>query len=343
MKLHSPSNLVLPALTINKSRERQAMEDDPTVHNLVRSNLLLNMEFNKLYLDILEKTKSLLELTRLTEEQLLRSAPIMQKLVRRLMHPSRLGPKIAGGVLLRYMLVHGLVSREKLEQALGDRKESIEMVFQAMKAVHTQVRKRIVKLSNEIQNRISAFEEKRNVDLHILSSTTIYFCKKCARIVSLHKFTRCTCACGERITKTSQLQAVPINHFNDVLLKFLEQNYWFEHGVDYLLRRKNLQTLVGYHVLGHSGVWHEIDNIAESKRENFRFFCECKNGEVTVNDVFVFSGKMIDVGCTRGYIFTTSDRVASEIVKLARARNIDMIKGILKRGVTSLLGEIREA
>jgi len=126
------------------------------------------------------------------------------------------------------------------------------------------------------------------------------------------------------------------------MINFLESNYWFEHGVDYILRKKNLHTLVGYDVLGNSGVWHEIDNIAYYKNENYRFFCECKNSEVSEKDIFIFSGKMIDIGGISGYIFTTSKNVSKEIKRLARSKNIEIIEDVLKKDLEILVNDIKE-
>ncbi len=333
MELYNPSSVALPALKISKIRERQAREDDLTVSNLLRSKLLLDVEFNALYLDILEKSKELLKLIRLREDELLREYAFRFRL--------------AGGSGKRghreWQLMRHMMLFQRPESIPKKRKKAFdEAVSRIRKELHTRVRRKVSSLSNKIQNRISGFEEKRKVELAILSSTTIHVCRKCGKIMSLDKFTRGGCVCGEKITRISQVKQVPVHHFNERLINFLEQNCWLEHGVDYLLRKKNFQTLVGYHVLGHSGVLHEVDNIADSKGENYRFFCECKTTEVKVNDIFVFSGKMIDVGCSRGYVFTTCEEVSSEIVRLARSKNIDIVKGVLGRETASLLADIRE-
>jgi len=224
-----------------------------------------------------------------------------------------------------------------------DKKRQLEeAILELRKEIYTNLNKKIIEVSNNIQDSISDFEEKRKEELSILSSTNIHFCKNCANIISLDKFKKVNCVCGEKINKISQLNQTTIYHFNKRLIDFIEQNYWLEHGVDYLLRRKNFLTLVGQKVLGHSGVWHEIDNIATSKKENFRFFGECKNREVKESDIFIFSGKMADVGCSRGYVFTTSEKVSKEIVRLARSKNIDIATGVLTRETEDLLEDIKE-
>jgi len=66
--------------------------------------------------------------------------------------------------------------------------------------------------------------------------------------------------------------------------------------------------MCGFHILGHSGVIHEIDNIAWKIKDDIRFFFECKTGEIDVKTIFIFSGKIIDIGCNRGYIFTANGK-----------------------------------
>nr|WP_054858698.1 hypothetical protein [Methanobacterium formicicum] len=75
------------------------------------------------------------------------------------------------------------------------------------------------------------------------------------------------------------------------------------------------------------------------------FFCECKNkSKLTPNDIFIFSGKMLDVGCTKGYIFTTAkeEKVNINTKNLARSRNIKIITDVLNKQTDTLLKEIQE-
>jgi hypothetical protein len=87
---------------------------------------------------------------------------------------------------------------------------------------------------------------------------------------------------------------------------------------------------------------HEIDNIAESKNSNLRIFGECKTADIKTNDVFVFAGKMADIGCSRAYIFTLSKDVQKEIVHLARSRNISIITDVMNHSPSDLVKEIKE-
>jgi len=198
------------------------------------------------------------------------------------------------------------------------------------------------RLSTQIQSDLRNFEENNKIDLSILSVITVNFCKSCNKIISLDKFKSTKCFCGENIRNICQIDQIPIHYFNENMINFIENNYWLEHGIDYIMRKKNLQTRVGYDVLGNSGVWHEIDNIVYCKNENYRFFCECKNSDINEKDVFIFSGKMIDIGGTRGYIFTTSNNISDKISKLARSKNIDVIEGVLVKDSKNIINNIKE-
>jgi len=125
-------------------------------------------------------------------------------------------------------------------------------------------------------------------------------------------------------------------------MDFILDNIWLEHGIDYLLRRKTFETLCGYYILGHSGIEHEVDNIGEIKSESLRIFCECKNQDVAVRDIFIFSGKMNDIGCTRGYVFTTSFETPKEVKHLARSKNISIIESVLEKDNDDIIKEIIE-
>ena len=51
---------------------------------------------------------------------------------------------------------------------------------------------------------------------------------------------------------------------------------------------------------------------------------------------------MADIGCSRGYIFTTTDIVSKEITHLARSRNISIITDVLNKKDSDLVKAIKE-
>ena len=349
-EVHSPSNLKLPPLRIIKNTERQQVENDPFVKAFIRSKLLLDHEFNKIYSEILERSKEIRSVLAIAESELLKDYPYsLGKLLRPIkwekledyLHPKCLEDKLIGAVVNTDE--SWIVGYKNLKQVPDKKREEFSnSVLKTRRKLNSIIKQKVIKLSTIMTNTISTFEDKRKTPLPILSSTVLQICKKCSAIVSFDKFKVSTCKCGERIIHTSQVTQPPIYNFNHRVINFLEKNCWFEHGVAHLLHKKNLETLVGINVLGHSGVWHEIDVIAESRKSHARFFCECKNTDIAESDVFIFSGKMMDVGCTRGYIFTSSGNDQPNIIRLARARNIDIIWNVLNMDKKVLLEAIKE-
>ncbi|NQT84230.1 hypothetical protein HQ563_14475 [bacterium] len=334
MYLHNPPNLNLPPLMLEKTQAREEMEQSPTVYSFIKSKLLLDPDFHRVFTRIQKKSDEIEEMMRAFKED----SPFIYR-------PLRLpvsGRRIAARRFLqlrRLLYVHGSQPKFKNKKEEEEfNKTLLELKSEMYKGLITQIKRK----SSEIQNTLSRFEEPRNQFLEILTSSTLFICKRCHNIVSRNRFMNTTCACGVKITRVSDIRKEPIAFFDPRLRAFIANNYWFEHGVDYLLRKKNFQTLCGVHVLGHSGCLHEIDNIAESKTSNLRIFGECKTGEIKTNDVFVLAGKMADIGCSRAYIFTLSKDVQKQISHLARSRNISTVDDVLSRPVGDVIKEIRE-
>lgn len=193
-----------------------------------------------------------------------------------------------------------------------------------------------------MQNTLFQFGRSAGRQIPILSTETLYVCANCNRIVSVDWFQAASCKCGRAIANTTDVIQVSIKCFNRILTQFLAANIWLEYGIAHLFRQKNATAFVGWHVLGHSGVWHEIDVIAESKQWNQRIFGECKNAELKVSDVFVLSGKMNDIGCTHGYLFTTSQTVHQDIFRLGRSKGITIVQDVTNKSATGLLGELKD-
>jgi len=331
-ELYDPPGFSLPTLTINKRTSRKNIENDTKVKNLIESRLLLDSEFNSLYLNIFNESNKIYNLFKSPIR--LRKESFFETLFSSAFKEDKLA-NIFTDTLKDWVEIRNKTNH-------FNNKTVEDITFRFNKKLNTENKAKLIELSQKIQNDLNTFEESRKIDLSILSTATVYFCRNCNEIISLNKFKRTKCSCGGNINNISQAEQIPIHHFNKNMIHFLESNYWFEHGVDYILRKKNLLTLVGNDVLGNSGVWHEIDNIAYCKNENYRFFCECKTSEVNENDLFIFSGKMIDIGGTRGYIFTTSNNISDKISRLARSKNIDVIKGVLVKNLKILISDIKE-
>jgi hypothetical protein len=333
MKVHAPPNLDLPPLKIDRRAEREMIEESPEVQALIGTKLLLDPIFNELLMAMLNKTKDLLKLVELASKA--KSDPVSKLEIAPSQKPSLYDflppPTVTGPSYF--------VKEFPVSVFLSHWQEHLEK--QAVEA-RLEVRKQIIAMSNQMQNVLSKFEIDRRLEIPVLSSTALYVCPKCNRVVSVGWFRPVACQCGTVISTVSDVLQIPIKHFSESLVKFLEANYWLEHGIAHLLRQKNLSVEVGMDVLGHSGVWHEIDVIGESRQQNYRIFCECKNSELKASHVFVFFGKMTDVGCTRGYMFTTRKQESLQIFRLARSKNICIVEDVLRRPNSDLLDELKD-
>lgn len=332
LRVHNPPNLNLPPLMVQKTEAREEMENSPKIANFIRSNLLLRKDFYEL-------SQTICDLSGKIQEMITSFSEVDD-------------PKDSGMALFRAMRNRGREDWERLRlirNLLAHRPSGAKLSKADQKALD-EVRSGLFKdtvatikrHSTTIQNKLSAYESQHQINLDILTPITLYLCRKCNKLISTDRFSTINCKCGEHIEDVSKTRREPLAYFDGQLQSFMKNNYWFEHGIDYLLRRKNFQTLCGVHVLGHSGNLHEIDNIAESKSANFRFFCECKTAAIKTNEVFVLAGKMADTGCSKGYIFTLDKDTPKEIRHLGRSRNISIVGEALGRTEESLLTEIRD-
>jgi len=318
----------LPPLFCSRLSDRTKIEDDNNVKNLINSKILLNKELKEILFSILDYTKQLNGLIEVATTEKMVPYRIYD-LIRK---------KLRG---LPFYVFRWLRYRRKKGEIRKLSARDKELILKVEKIVNTALLKQIKSQSDKIQNLLSDFEYKHKITLGILYSQTMFICPNCSRILSIGKFKKVTCRCGKKIIDIQKIKEVSVFKFNDNMGSFIEKGMWLEHGINYLLKRKNLETKCGVLVLGHSGIEHEIDNIAFNKKENFLIFGECKIAEVGVNHIFVFHGKMLDVGCNKGYIFTTFPLPMKEIKQFARSKNISIIDSVLDKKEKDLLKEIR--
>lgn len=318
MTVHNPKNLNLPPLEINRREDREKIESDPTVKSLIKSKLLLDKGLNQLLVFLLGETKKISRsLDRVRKSQ----AEYIDMITK--LNDIKIKTKKD-------------VARQKTIMELEKEfKETYRKVNQGLK-------KQINEISDKIQSGLDLFETKYETKLNILESSSLFICKNCEQIKCLDRFHSDVCSCGTKITKPSDYENISIHKLGENIINFIESNMWLEYGIDYLLRKKEFETLCGVHVIGHSGVGHEIDNIAEIKKDTLRIFCECKNTDININDTLIFIGKMTDIGCTRGYIFTTSFETADDIRRLAASKNITIIEQVLERDNDEIIKDIKE-
>lgn len=345
MELYDLPNSNLPPFKIEKKDERRNIENNQAVISLISSKLLLNKSLNELlvkFLGITKKTNNFLENAKL-----------------QLQYDERFGRRIFSHSQVHSLYAHSRHFQnnhhkriqewkifQKLKNATEEQKKELEkelnkLIVEENKIINSKINNQLKLLSKKIQKELDIFERENKKTLDILDNLIVYICKDCNKIVCSERFHSKKCDCGKDIKLFSDCKNFTIYRLGKEMMTFTENNIWLEHGIDYLLRKKEFQTLCGIHILGHSGILHEIDNVGSLKSENLRIFCECKNTSIDVSDVFIFCGKMGDIGCTKGYIFTTSFGTNKAVKHLARSKNITIIEEVLEKKESKILEEIK--
>jgi len=185
--------------------------------------------------------------------------------------------------------------------------------------------------SNELEALVEKFGDDRHVSLCVLEPVVLYLCPNCKAALSEGKFRKVNCSCGQAINSPRAVEKVSVCRIRSSVLAFYTENMWLEEGVAYQFRRLNFEARTGLNVLGSSGVWHEIDVLAESPKKRARLACECKSRMLKLEDVYVFAGKLRDIAIGHGVVITTAKDVSRDVQLAARANAIKICHGALDK------------
>src|SRR5680860_126553 len=321
MKIFNEKKPNLPLLLIDQSKERELVDSSVSMISLVASKLLVYKKLNLLLTDFLLVSKKIYSLLNLNKHE-----DIEEKL------------SLSNNYPIYKILIWNKNREIKKSKPSKKKLEELDKNINKEKArLNALLNKEIIKLSNSLQKKLNEFEISNNVKLEILKNINLYLCKKCKKIISEDKFHSVVCDCGKEIKNPTDCNMSIVFKFDNQMISFVEQNMWLEYGIDYLLRKVDLKTLCGFYILGKSGMKHEIDNFGEDNKKYLRIVCECKNTDVTINTVFIFIGKMIDIGCSRGFIFTTSYGTSLDVIRVAKNNNIEVIEQVLEKDDKDIL------
>jgi len=331
MLLHDPSSLKLPPIKIDKIRDRIILEENTYISNLIKSNILLNKSLYPLLNYILEKSETINQLI----ESFEKSVSLYNE---RVLYPIPKMTKNEMHIISKFYNFKSKIGHLHKIKLNKFERDKMEKVFTNSARVRFKgIINSIKRNSSIVQTKLSKFEKKENINLDILTSQNLFFCRNCNLLISKDRFKQKKCFCNSQITKISDTKNVSIAYFDNMMIKFIKSNYWFEYGIGQLLKKKTFNILCGYYILGHSGILHETDIIIESVNQNYRIIGECKTGTIGTNDIFILSGKMTDIGCTRGYIFVLKNEPTKEIKYLARSKNISIISNVINKGDNDIL------
>jgi len=169
--IYDPSGCSLPALKIKKRKSRKNIENDSTVKNLIESKLLLDSEFNPLYLNIFNKSNKINDLFVILSHN--KKKNFLETLF-------SIGKEKKFSSTFVDMCTELVTFISKIPD-IHNRKKEIKEDWNSKfnRTISIAIREKIIELSKKIQDDLCNFEEKKNINLSILSGITIYFCKKC--------------------------------------------------------------------------------------------------------------------------------------------------------------------
>ena len=137
-------------------------------------------------------------------------------------------------------------------------------------------------------------EIKKKTGFEILVPSNLLMCPSCKLILSVEEFSgiKVCQLCKNEISR-KQAERIYVHRINGEVRKVLKKNLWFEAYLARLLRKLGCKTWKSVHVMGASGILHEVDVLAI--RKGTVLVAECKTGNVSRNDVFNFCTKVGDL------------------------------------------------
>lgn len=319
IQLQSPKGKRWPDFFGTRSSERGKIESAPAVQDLIKCGYLLSKELNSLLYDFLSKSQSINDLLTIpitfNEEDWNPYNKEIQKLAF-----EKIPSNKEIDATEQKSIIAGIISEY-----------TAKIVFEKRSKRKVEIKK----ISDTLEDALSDFcASHGNIELKILDHSSLYYCPKCSQVFKTRIFQGGICGCGNQIGSVSQTLHDSIVRMDAAAEIFVKKNMWLEHGVERVFSEVRHRTLCGVYVLGFSGVSHEVDVIGERSSGDGRFIVECKTREIYLSDVFKLYGQMSDIGCSAGYIFSTSEiadpRRKEDVKRLASSKNIKIMHAVLE-------------
>jgi rubrerythrin len=148
------------------------------------------------------------------------------------------------------------------------------------------------------------------------------------------------CACCENIITRQKAKRTHLHVVKESVRILWESNLWLEDYISRLLRSLDWQTWPHVHVLGSSGVRHEIDVLGV--KGSYVLVCECKTGRVSRQDVPNFWAKVYDIRSHVGMLALIHELPEAETKEfVAKNPSVVLLEKLGEKGKSQILGELR--
>jgi len=149
---------------------------------------------------------------------------------------------------------------------------------------------------------LAADEQVRSISgLDLLEPTVAALCPTCKTTLQVGEFkgtVRCI-ECKREIGR-KEIERVPIHRIAEPVKRLWAKDFWFEAYLARLFEKLGWTTWTAVHIMGSSGVPHEIDVLA--RKDSNVVVVECKTGDVARNHVFTFLTKVQDLKVNLGIL-----------------------------------------
>jgi hypothetical protein len=182
----------------------------------------------------------------------------------------------------------------RLSKTLKDDLSSEELRRDLMFRLKGEVDER--KIQKHVRRLLAIQKEiTERTGLRMMVRSTLLVCPHCNVVLFPHEVTDSLAECFvcNKTIKEEKLKSVPIYRIHEKIRKVWHRNLWFEAHFAGLLRKLDFRTWIGVHVMGASGIPHEVDILAI--KNGMVVICECKTGKVSRNNVFNFCTKVSDL------------------------------------------------
>jgi hypothetical protein len=182
---------------------------------------------------------------------------------------------------------------EKAKEIVEENKEYIQdLAFRVKGQVDEEF---VNSYEKNLLSMSSKFEEETGVKLVV--SKNLFVCPNCkSRLWDKEIADKKCLSCNFSVSQNN-VKRIPVYRINDKIKIVWETGLWFEAYLAILLNKCGYKTWTGVHVMGASGILHEIDVVAI--KDGTLIVCECKTGKISRNDVFNFYTK---VGDTKAHL-----------------------------------------
>lgn len=149
---------------------------------------------------------------------------------------------------------------------------------------------------------VKKFEEKivslnktleKTSGVSIIIPSTLFLCPTCNVLLGANDIVSTHCFMCKSEISTEEMKRIPIFGVPESIKTVWKSNLWFEAYVAGILRKLGFKTWTGIHVMGASGILHEVDVLGI--KDGSLVVCECKTGNISRQNVFNFITKSNDL------------------------------------------------